>query len=42
MSNAQLAILPPTTHYDIFSSPTLASSVTPFLDAPMPQGQAAD
>jgi len=37
MSNARLAILPATTHYDIFSSPTLASTVTPFLDAPMPE-----
>ncbi|MCL5995889.1 MAG: alpha/beta hydrolase [Chloroflexi bacterium] len=36
MSNARLAILPGTTHYNIFSSPTLASTVTPFLDAPMP------
>jgi len=37
MSNARLAILPATTHYNIFSSPALASTVTPFLDAPMPQ-----
>jgi pimeloyl-ACP methyl ester carboxylesterase len=37
MSNARLAILPATTHYDIFFSPTLASTVTPFLDAPMPE-----
>jgi pimeloyl-ACP methyl ester carboxylesterase len=37
--NAQLAILPATTHYDIFSSPALASAVTPFLDAPMPVGE---
>lgn len=37
MSNARLAILPATTHYDIFSSPKLASTVTPFLDAPMPE-----
>jgi pimeloyl-ACP methyl ester carboxylesterase len=36
MSNAQLAILPATTHYNIFFSPPLASTVTPFLDAPMP------
>jgi pimeloyl-ACP methyl ester carboxylesterase len=35
MSNARLAILPATTHYDIFFSPTLASTVTPFLDAPV-------
>jgi pimeloyl-ACP methyl ester carboxylesterase len=38
VSNAQLAILPATTHYNIFSSPALASCVIPFLDAPMPQG----
>jgi pimeloyl-ACP methyl ester carboxylesterase len=37
MSNARLAILPATTHYDIFFSPTLASTVVPFLDAPMPE-----
>ena len=24
------------THYNVFSSPALASAVTPFLDAPMP------
>ena len=35
-SNSRLAILPATTHYEIFSSPTLASTVTPVLDAPMP------
>jgi pimeloyl-ACP methyl ester carboxylesterase len=39
MSNARLAILPGTTHYDIFFSPTLASTVTPFLDEPVHQGQ---
>jgi pimeloyl-ACP methyl ester carboxylesterase len=39
MSNARLAILPGTTHYNIFSSPALVSAVTPFLDAPMPQKQ---
>lgn len=33
MSNARLAILPATTHYNIFSSPALAAAVTPFLDA---------
>jgi pimeloyl-ACP methyl ester carboxylesterase len=38
MSNARLAILPATTHYDIVSSPTQASTVAPFLDAPMPEG----
>ena len=37
MSNARLAILPGTTHYDIFFSPLLVPTVTPFLDAPMPQ-----
>ncbi len=37
MSKARLAILPATTHYNIFSSPTLASTVTPFLDAPRPK-----
>ena len=37
MSNARLAILPATTHYNIFSSPTLAAVVAPFLDAPMPR-----
>jgi pimeloyl-ACP methyl ester carboxylesterase len=35
MSNARLAILPGLTHYNIFSSPALASTVTPFLDVPM-------
>jgi pimeloyl-ACP methyl ester carboxylesterase len=39
MSHAQLAILPATTHYTIFSSPALASAVTPFLDAPMPEAK---
>jgi pimeloyl-ACP methyl ester carboxylesterase len=33
ISNARLAILPGLTHYNIFSSPALASAVTPFLDA---------
>ena len=37
MSDARLAILPGITHYTIFSAPALASTVTPFLDAPMPQ-----
>ena len=36
MSIARLAILPATTHYNIYSSPTLAAVVAPFLDAPMP------
>ncbi len=35
MSNARLAILPGTTHYNIFTSPLLATVVIPFLDAPM-------
>jgi pimeloyl-ACP methyl ester carboxylesterase len=39
MSDARLAVLPATTHYDIFSSPVLASTVTPFLDAPMPEAE---
>lgn len=37
MPNARLAILPATTHYNIFFSPMLVSIVTPFLDAPMPK-----
>jgi hypothetical protein len=36
VSNARLAILPGLTHYTIFSSSVLASSVMPFLDAPIP------
>jgi pimeloyl-ACP methyl ester carboxylesterase len=36
MSAARLAILPGTTHYDIFVSPTMVAAVTAFLDAPMP------
>ena len=35
MPASRLAILPGTTHYDIFSSPTLASAVAPFLAAPI-------
>ncbi len=35
MPKAQLAILPGTTHYTIFSSPALAAAAIPFLDAPM-------
>jgi pimeloyl-ACP methyl ester carboxylesterase len=31
MSNTRLAILPGVTHYNVFSSPVLASTVTPFL-----------
>jgi pimeloyl-ACP methyl ester carboxylesterase len=34
--NARLAILPGTTHYNIFSSPALAAAVISFLDTPMP------
>ncbi len=33
----QLAILPGVTHYNIDTSPSLASTVIPFLDAPMPK-----
>ncbi len=36
MSQSRLAILPGQTHYDIFSSPVLASTVIPFLDALLP------
>jgi pimeloyl-ACP methyl ester carboxylesterase len=39
MSNARLAILPATTHYTIFSSPALAATVIPFLDAPVGSGR---
>jgi pimeloyl-ACP methyl ester carboxylesterase len=35
ISKARLAILPGLTHYTIFSSAALASTVTPFLDAPL-------
>lgn len=35
MSTARLAILPGITHYTIFSSPALATTVIPFLDAPI-------
>ena len=34
--SSRLAILPGTTHYDIFASPALAAAVTAFLDAPTP------
>lgn len=34
MSQARLAVLPATTHYNSFSSPLLAPIVTAFLDAP--------
>jgi pimeloyl-ACP methyl ester carboxylesterase len=33
---SQLAILPGTTHYNIFHSPAMAAAVLPFLDAPLP------
>ncbi len=36
VSSARLAILPGLTHYNVFSSPLLASTVTAFLDAPLP------
>jgi pimeloyl-ACP methyl ester carboxylesterase len=36
MSSARLAILPGTTHYNIFSSPLLGPVVRPFLDASPP------
>ncbi len=39
ISNARLAILPGLTHYTVFSSPTMISTVAPFLDAPMPAGK---
>ncbi len=37
VSNARLAILPATTHYNIFFSPMLVPIVTAFLDAPLPK-----
>jgi pimeloyl-ACP methyl ester carboxylesterase len=33
-AHGRLAILPGITHYTIFSSPVLAATVAPFLDAP--------
>lgn len=36
MPKSRLAILPATTHYNIFESPALAPLVVPFLDAPLP------
>jgi pimeloyl-ACP methyl ester carboxylesterase len=39
MSKSRLAILPGLTHYTIFNSPTLATTVIPFLDTPMPNTQ---
>lgn len=41
MTSHRLAILPATTHYDIFSSPALASAVAPFLDASTPDDDPA-
>ncbi len=38
MTSSRLAVLPGTTHFTIFSSPALASTVTVFLDEPMPKG----
>lgn len=35
----RLAILPNTTHYDIFASPALVPAILPFLDAPLPSGK---
>src|SRR5215211_7052563 len=37
-----LAIVPGETHYDVGSSPKLATVVEPFLDAPMPENQRSD
>lgn len=37
MTPHRLAILPGTTHYDIFSSPALVATVVPFLDMPLPE-----
>jgi pimeloyl-ACP methyl ester carboxylesterase len=37
MSNARLAILPATTHYNIIASPLLAPIVASFLDASLPE-----
>ena len=39
MPASRLAVLPATTHYDIFSSPVLASAASPFLDTPMPEAR---
>jgi pimeloyl-ACP methyl ester carboxylesterase len=38
---AQLAILPGSTHYDLFASPALAAAVVAFLDAPAGRGPVA-
>ena len=37
MTASRLAVLPATTHHDIFRSPALVSAVTPFLEAPVPE-----
>ncbi len=43
MPRSRLALLPGTTHYNIFSSPASVPIEVPFLDAPMPElGSAAD
>lgn len=39
MSDARLCILPGITHYNILSSPGLASSVMAFLDEPLPEAR---
>lgn len=39
MSTAQLTILPGTTHYGIFASPMLVSTVTPFLEASLSESR---
>jgi pimeloyl-ACP methyl ester carboxylesterase len=39
VSKARLAILPGTTHYEIFSLPALARAVIPFLDEPLATGR---
>jgi hypothetical protein len=39
MPAARLAVPPATTHYDILSSPMLASAVLPFLEAPVPEAE---
>jgi pimeloyl-ACP methyl ester carboxylesterase len=36
MPEARLAVLPGTTHYGIFFSPTLVATVAPFLNTPVP------
>jgi hypothetical protein len=36
MPEARLAVLPGTTHYGIFFSPTLVATVAPFLNTPEP------